>query len=90
MKDKVFRFIDMIFVSIKLSSHLLIFPGYKSLHMLLFSAAIFLLSGVAALLRKFGGMPSLINLVDWRGALLSTFILLILYVIQARRENTDD
>lgn len=90
MKDKIFKFVDMVFVSIKLSSHLLIFPGYKSLHMLLFSAVIFLLSSAAALLRKFGGMPSLINLVDWRGALVSTLILFVLYLIQMRRENTED
>ena len=90
MKEKVFKFVDMVFVSIKLSSHLLIFPGYKSLHMLIFSAAIFLVSGVAALLRKFGDMPFFINLIDWRGALLSTVILFILYIIQIRKEDTDD
>jgi hypothetical protein len=90
MKEKLFKFVDMVFVSIKLCAHLLIFPGYKSLHMLIFAGSLTLISLVGFLLEYFGDMPNFMSLVDWRGGLLATAILTVLYFIQKGGRSDDD
>lgn len=81
--EKVHKVLTMIFVSIKISVHTFIFPGYKSWTMAMFAGILTLL----ALLAKAVGW---LNFVDWRGAAIATVILSLLHFVGRKDDDQHD